>query len=153
MKVALCAIGRLENNYIREWVEHYKMLGFDNIILYDNNYDGEDHFEDVISDYIDSGFVILKDVRNEKGLIQVKSYNECYHTYSNDYDWISFFDIDEFLTLNEKFKSIKDYLSCKELNNFNCIRINWIIYDDNNLINVKNNDYSIKRFENANKKK
>ena len=102
MKVALCAIGRLENNYIREWVEHYKMLGFDNIILYDNNYDGEDHFEDVISDYIDSGFVDVINYRN-KQVCQIKAYDECYHNHSNDYDWIAFFDIDEFLTLDKKF--------------------------------------------------
>ena len=28
MKCAVCAIARLENKYIREWVEHYKSLGF-----------------------------------------------------------------------------------------------------------------------------
>jgi len=51
----------MENNYIREFVEHHKSIGFDNIVLYDNNdIDGE-HFEDVISDYINSGYVILKD--------------------------------------------------------------------------------------------
>ena len=61
MKTLVCSIGRLENKYIREWVEYYKNLGFTNIVLYDNNYDGEEHFEDVIGDYIESGFVILKD--------------------------------------------------------------------------------------------
>ena len=74
MKVALCAIGRLENNYIREWVEHYKMLGFNHIFLYDNNYDGEEHFEDVIGDYIDSGFVDVINYRN-KQVCQIKAYD------------------------------------------------------------------------------
>jgi len=60
-KILLCCIGKMENNYIREFVEHHKSIGFDNIVLYDNNdIDGE-HFEDVISDYINSGYVILKD--------------------------------------------------------------------------------------------
>ena len=65
-KVLLCCIGKMENNYIREFVEYYKTIGFDNICLYDNNdIDGE-HFEDVIGNYIDSGFVILKDWRGKE---------------------------------------------------------------------------------------
>ena len=36
-KVAVCAIGRLENRYAVEWVEHYNALGVDKIFIYDNN--------------------------------------------------------------------------------------------------------------------
>ena len=36
-KVALCAIGIMENQYVAEFVNHYKNLGFDKIFLYDNN--------------------------------------------------------------------------------------------------------------------
>ena len=56
MKILLCAIARLENLYIREWVEYYKNLGVDNICLYDNNGDGEENFNDVIGDFIKDGF-------------------------------------------------------------------------------------------------
>ena len=88
----------MENNYIREFVEHHKSIGFDNIVLYDNNdIDGE-HFEDVISDYINSGYVILKDQRG-KELVQIPSYTDCYNIYKDKYDWIAYFDIDEFLEL------------------------------------------------------
>ena len=66
LRVMLCCIGRLENPYIREFVEYYKNLGITNICLYDNNFDGEEDFRDVIGDYIDSGYVILKNVRNKK---------------------------------------------------------------------------------------
>jgi hypothetical protein len=57
MKVALCVIGRLENQYAVEYVEYYKSLGFDKIFIYDNNHDGEEHFEDVLQTYIDDGLV------------------------------------------------------------------------------------------------
>ena len=33
-KVALVAIGRLENQYAREWAEHHLAAGFQHIILY-----------------------------------------------------------------------------------------------------------------------
>ena len=62
-KVMLCCIAKMENVYIREFVKYYKDLGFDNICLYDNNDPDGEHFEDVIEDYIKSGFVILKNVR------------------------------------------------------------------------------------------
>ena len=39
MKVALCCIGRLENRYIKEYVDFYLGIGVDKIFLYDNNYD------------------------------------------------------------------------------------------------------------------
>ena len=57
-KVAICAIGRLENRYAVEWVEHYNALGVDKIFIYDNNRveDGE-LFQDVLQPYIEAGFV------------------------------------------------------------------------------------------------
>lgn len=132
MRTLLCAIARMENAYIREWVEYYKNLGFTNICLYDNNYDGEQHFEDVIGDYIDGGFVILKNYRN-RSVCQLDAYTECYSEYGNQYDWIAFFDCDEFLTLKEH-KNISQYLSEEVFNDFFVIRINWMMFGDNDML-------------------
>ena len=42
MKVASCSIVRLENAYIREFVEHQQKIGFDKVFIYDHNLpDGE----------------------------------------------------------------------------------------------------------------
>lgn len=126
LKVAICCIARLENDYIREYVEYYKDLGVDNIFLYDNNYDGEDDFNDVISDYISEGFVRLKNYRNRRNC-QQKAYQECYNNCKNLYDWIGFFDVDEFVTL-PKYKDIKEYLSQDIFNKYNIIGLNWHTY-------------------------
>ena len=130
MKVALCCIGRLENQYAVEFVEHYKKLGFDKIFIYDNNHDGEEHFEDVLQKYIDDGFVEIVSFRNKEAA-QLPAYNDCYSKHGNEYDWIAFFDFDEFLTLIED-KDIKFYLSNFE--NFDCVKINWMVYTDNDLV-------------------
>ena len=130
MKVALCCIGRLENQYAVEYVEYYKSIGFDKIFIYDNNHDVEEHFEDVLQSYIDDGFVTVIDYRNKEAA-QLSAYNDCYSKYGNEYDWIAFFDFDEFLTL-VKDKDIKSYLSHFE--GFQGVKINWMIYTDNNLI-------------------
>lgn len=144
-KVLLCCIGKMENKYIREFVEHNKSIGFDNIVLYDNNdIDGE-HFDDVIGDYITSGYVILKDWRG-KELAQIPSYTDCYNTYKDEYDWIAYFDIDEFLELD--CNDIHKFLSNDMFNDrgINTIRVCWRQYTDSGLIKVEDNNYSMKRF-------
>lgn len=144
-KVLLCSIGRMENSYIREWVEYNKNLGFTNIVLYDNNYDGEEIFEDVIGDYIESGYVILKNYRNRK-VCQLDAYNECYLEYNKDYDWIAFFDCDEFLVLQKK-DTICEYLSSIYFNKYDMIHVNWMCYGDDDKIRYEEKPV-MERFKN-----
>ena len=134
MKVTLVCCGRLENRYAIEFVEYYKNLGFSHIFICDNNHDGEEYFEDVLQQYIDEGFVTIENYRNKEG-IQVQIYLEMYNKISEnyDYDWIAFFDFDEFLTLVED-NNIKEYLNRDCFKNYNQILINWKTYGDNNLI-------------------
>lgn len=145
-KVMLCCIAKMENVYIREFVKYYKDLGFDNICLYDNNDPDGERFEDVIEDYIKSGFVILKDVRGQK-LKQIPSYTECYNQYKNKYDWIAFFDIDEFLHIDGGM-NIKQFLAQDMFNDrgINCVRVCWKQFDDSGIIKP-NGDYSVKKFK------
>lgn len=144
-KVLLCCIGKMENNYIKEFVEYYKQIGFDNICLYDNNdIDGE-KFDDVIGEYIDNGFVILKDWRGKK-LAQIPAYTDCYMTYKDQYDWIAYFDIDEFIHL-ENDSDIKSFLSKDIFNDrgINTIRICWKQFTDSDIIKT-NGNYSVTKF-------
>ena len=139
----------MENHYIKEWVMHYYSLGFKKIFLYDNNdIDGE-RFEDEISDFINNNFVEIIDYRgniSDKFNLQSIAYLDCYVNRVKDYDYLAIFDIDEFLYLNN-YTHISDYLSQSKFKNFDCIRFPWLIMDDNNLVVVKNNDYSLqKRF-------
>ena len=47
----------------------------------------------------------------------------------------------------EKAKNIKDFLSDTRFNQYEMIHVNWKVYDDNDLVTVVNNDYSVvKRF-------
>ena len=132
MEVALVVIGRLENQYALEFVEYYLNLGFNHIIIGDNNHDNEEHFEDVLQPYIDKNLVTIINKRNEISP-QHRFYKEMYERYQSIYDWIAFYDFDEFLVLN-KHKTIQDYLSEPIFKSYNQILINWKIYTDNNLI-------------------
>lgn len=129
-KIALCCIGRMENQYAREYVIHYKNLGFDKIYLYDNNYDGEERFEQAIGDFIQEGFVELVDFRNKK-VCQIEAYEDCYEKHKHEYKWIAFFDMDEFLTIVNN-QDIHSFM--ENYNKHQCVLINWMIMNDNGQI-------------------
>ena len=140
-RVALCAIVRNENLYIREWVEWYKKLGIAKIFLYDNNSDDGEHLEDVIGDYIDNGFVKVIDRRGtEMGFVyfgnlnlQPLSYIECYEEMSSDFDWICFFDGDEFLDFKNGF-NLFTFLNQPVFDDCGTILVGQETYGDNGLI-------------------
>lgn len=140
MRTAVICIAKLENNYIREWVEHYKSIGFTNVIIADNNdIDGE-KISSPINDYIASKFAIVEDFRGKHN-IQTAAYTHLYKKYRTKYDWIAFFDIDEFLVIENS--NINSFLLNPKFNNYDQIRFCWKLYDDNNILDVENNDYSV----------
>ena len=148
MKVALCAIAKKENKYLVEWVEHYKKLGFSKIFLYDNNdIDGE-HPEDVLQSYVNDNFVQIINYRG-KHICQIESYQNCYNTYNKDYDWMCFFDCDEFLTFkNNIFTDVNNFLSYEKFKEYNGILVTWEIVGDNE--NLYYNDAPLcERFKNV----
>lgn len=113
-KVCICVIGKKENKYIKEYAEHYKSLGIDKIFLYNNNEIDDEKFESVLSDYVKNGFI---EIFNYRGKVapQLKLYEKCYNSNKNNYDWFIFFDIDEFIHLNN-YSGIKDFLNEKKFN-------------------------------------
>lgn len=136
--VALCVIGRRENRYAREFVAHYKHLGFDKVFVCDNNHDGEERFEDVLGDYVEDGYVQVLDYRNLVG-VQRKSYADVYRRFGGEYRWIAFFDFDEFLeivgcdTIHQLMRKYEGY---------DCVLINWQNYGDNGLLRDDGRDLS-----------
>ena len=128
--IALCVIGRRENRYAREYVEYYKMLGFDKIFLCDNNRSGEEHFEDVLQDHIDSGFVQVIDVR-DKDCVQCATYAAVYRKYGSQYRWMAFFDFDEYLTIAD---GCDIHALMERYEGYECVFINWMCYGDCGLL-------------------
>lgn len=128
MKTLICCIEKQENLYLRDFVEYYKKIGADNILLYDNNdIDGE-YPQQVIGDYIADGFVIYVDARGEYRY-QLEAYSKCYSEYKDKFDWIGFFDIDEFLEIRGG-RTISDFLSDDRFENADAIFLYWLIFGD-----------------------
>lgn len=153
MKICISAIIKNENHYLREWVEHYKSIGIDHIFLYDNNDALGEKPSDVIQDYINEGFVSIDNTyRGEKSIptnanknvprFQVSSYLMTYNKIVGKYDYMLICDIDELLVFNNDFTNIKDYIESLP-KDIDVICINWVLYNDNNLVRVENDDYSM----------
>lgn len=121
-KYLVCTCVRGEDDYIVEYVDHYLGLGFDKIILCDNNPD--DSMCAVLKDYIDNETVEVFDCRGFNSF-QVQFYSMFAH--EGNYKWCGFFDADEFLELNV-YSNIKDFLAnIKE----DCVSFNWLVYGMN----------------------
>jgi len=134
MKIALVAIGRLENRYAREFVNHYLLLGFDHVFICDNNHDGEERFEDILADRIAEGTVSVHDYRDREA-VQATAYNEMYRQYGSGYDWLAFFDFDELLVMSGAM-SVRGWLASQPsdaevaLVNWMCMTDSGLQYDD-----------------------
>ena len=127
-KVCLCVVGRQENRYAKEFVENYKNLGYNHIFIYDNNNKDEEKFSDVLQDEIDKGYVTIIDFRGKRdNQSQGAVYTDCYQKNKYDYNFLSFFDFDEFLELYND-KTIQDYLNRDIFKKCQNIKINWLLY-------------------------
>ena len=126
MKCALVCIAKNEDHYIEEWINYHKRIGFDDIVIYQNDwrYSGDD----VIKFIIDG---------DEK---QPLAYNDFLKNHSKEYDWIAFFDVDEFLVL-KKHDNLHSLL--EEYNDAESLAINWVIFGSNGHETVIKNNYNV----------
>ena len=130
--VCLCSPAKQENRYIEEFIKYYLNLGVDKIFIYDNNNIGGEKFEDVIFKYIKRGSVEIINIRG-KEKAQFYMMNDCYKKNFDKFDWLFFFDVDEFLFL-KNYKNVKAYLSNDYLDKCDKIHFNCIFHTDNNLL-------------------
>lgn len=112
--IALCTIVKNENRHLKQFLDYYRAVGFDRFIIIDNN-DTEtiEKAEDII----------VIDKRGCKEC-QITSYNQVYYLYGNQFDWIAFFDADEYLT---GINNVKEWLAnCT----YNAVLINWQVVNN-----------------------
>ena len=134
MKVAIIAIAKNENLYINEWIDYHFNLGFDNIIVCDND------DELILKDIIKDDRVIIEDYTGIYG-VQQMAYQESFRKYKEQYDWILLIDIDEFLVL-DKHKDVKEFLSSFD-DKVDCIKLCWKHFTDNEELDVVDGNYNV----------
>ena len=124
-KVAVCAIVRNENRYLREWVEWHKGLGVEKFFIYDNGHGNDENPRDVIGD---DPKVVIFDWRDRDGNTQCEAYDECYREHGSEFDWMGFIDIDEFV---QSEMPLPDVLNTIEAD---VVAFSWRMMTDNGLV-------------------
>jgi hypothetical protein len=139
MNTCIIAIAKYENLYIQEWVNYHLNIGFDRIFVCDNNdSDGEK-----ISDVINDERVTILDYHDMRG-VQTSAYTETFVKYKNEFDWLAFIDIDEFIILDEKYhNNIKEFLSDHIFDDADIVRLSWKVLTCENELDVKDGNYNV----------
>ena len=130
-KITLVTLAHKDDPYIQEWVDYHLKLGFDDIHIFQNNWRWETQFDnDNVHLHEYDGQSYKSDepiwVRN----VQAKCFTEFARKYYEKYEWVAFFDVDEFLVL-KKTNNIKDFIIDYEAHD--CIIINWAMFGDNGI--------------------
>ena len=129
LKVLICTVAKQENKYIKEFISHYQKLNFKKIIIYDNNDINGENFESILKNEINNNFIKIINYRGFKNP-QIKALNDCYERMKYNFNWISFFDVDEFLYIRN-YTNINNFLSLPIFQKCQSILINWKYFGDN----------------------
>ena len=132
MNVSLVCVAKNETPYLEEWVDYNFKLGFDKIIVYQNDW-RTDLVRDNLIKYELDGLNKQRD-----------SYRHHVMNNQGENNWTAFFDVDEYLVL-KKHNNIKDFVS--DYSDSYGIGVNWVLFGDNGYERVIDNEYSLlKRF-------
>ena len=132
MRSCIVAIAKYENDYIREWIEYNLNLGFDHIFIGDNNDDHKEDIFTIVEDYVKDNKVTVVNIK-DFNIKQIDFYKMSYLNLVGNFDWVLYYDIDEFLVL-KKHKNVNDYLSQEKFNNFDVIKINQKMMTNNGYV-------------------
>ena len=135
IRVGIIAIAKNEQLYIREWVEHHLKLGFDEIIIGDN----DDTF--LLPDIIDNPAVSFVDYSGGE-IRQPQVYTELYEKNKDRFNWLLFIDLDEYVML-EGYNNIKEFLEP-----FDCdtVRLNCKHFCDGDMLDTDGDYRVVERF-------
>jgi len=103
MKAACVGIVKNEAPYIAEWIAYQLSLGFDTVILYDNG--STDSTVEEIQRFLNHYDVRLVDWPDAEPQSQRRAYEDAVRHFQTEFDWLAFFDTDEFLVLDSDLRS------------------------------------------------
>ena len=90
--LALCCIAKDEAPYIKEWVLYHSMLGVEHFFIYDN---GGTPVSESLGELANLPHITILNTPNRA--MQLPAYNHCLTEFGNEFNWIAFIDVDEFL--------------------------------------------------------
>jgi SAM-dependent methyltransferase len=99
-KVGVVAIARNEAPYLLEWIAHYRVLGFDRIVIYDN--DSNDASWRILTPLARAGEIEAVHWHVRPGVHKQESaYAHALQRLRDELEWCLIVDLDEFVMLDE----------------------------------------------------
>ncbi|APG30675.1 glycosyltransferase family 2 protein [Granulibacter bethesdensis] len=132
MKTAVAAIFKNEEHDILSWIAWYINVGFDTLILFNDS--STDRSRSILSECALRYDIRIIDVppTDEYHIYRQKNcYIETLNIYKDEFDWIGFFDLDEYLFLNEN-ETLHHFLDRPE--DVGALAIHWCCYGPNNYL-------------------
>jgi hypothetical protein len=130
--VTVCAIMKDEGPYILEWVAFQKIIGVNEIIIFDN--ETRDGSETVLRSLARAGEIICVPWPDRPGASpQTTAYKEAMTRVRTE--WVCFIDTDEFINLH-KHDSIQDFLDSFPAD-VSAIAFNWRVFGSSGLETAK----------------
>ncbi|RWR24799.1 glycosyltransferase family 2 protein [Sinirhodobacter populi] len=126
-----------EGPFLKEWVAYHKIIGFDDIVLLDN--DSTDESADILRDLASRGLIHLINWPriSDSDRPQIAAFDMlCKFIKENRPNgWVAFIDADEFISL-PKAKNIVDFMSDKQ--SYHGIALNWRIFGSSGRVEPPN---------------
>ena len=127
----LVATAKNEGPYIWEWVAHHKMIGFDNIIVFQN--DSDDRTVEILTTLHDAGIIRYQDNSDVSSVHQIHAYIRAsqFEEYKAA-QWVMALDLDEFLCIKTPEATLDSLISFMP-ESADCITVNWKIFGNSGL--------------------
>ena len=97
-KFVLVAAARWEEEHIAEWIAYHASIGYDHVYLYSND-DEPLHFYQAIQPYLVGKAPFVTYYHCVTPGVQRRMFLHFLETHGREAEWVSFFDIDEFLRI------------------------------------------------------
>lgn len=125
----VCLIAKNEAPYLIEWIAYYRVLGFDDVVVYENN--STDNSAALLRALASAGKIIHRRWtlgRTESP--QITAYQDAIRKAKTD--WILFVDADEFLVLHQV-DTVHEFLAPFNARpEVSAIGVNWRMFGDSN---------------------
>lgn len=123
-RAAVAAIAKNEAPYLAEWAAYHRLLGFDQILVYDH--ESTDATRAVLERLAGEKVLAFLDwspVQNDQ--VQKLAYGDAVRRLRPGFDWVTFIDIDEFIVLPQH-DDIHEFLA--DYADLEAIAMNWKLF-------------------------
>lgn len=126
---SICAIAKDEDKDILEWVNYHLGIGFEHLVIYDNN--SKNPLRVILREYMENRLVTVIDLPQTDAQ-QLTAYYHVLHEWGQNTFWLAFIDIDEFIVPYNN-TDIRDFLD--DYRDYGGIGAHWKIFSSNGHIN------------------